>query len=110
MNFGDLAGGEKVFLDANTLHPAFGPACHDLIDRIERQDLLGFTSTHILTEVAHRLMTIEAAAVHGWSSKVRERLQNNPAALQRLTHFRTATIQASHDRAGWNLAKFAQRL
>ncbi len=63
MIFADLLTGESVFLDANTLvyhftlHPTFGAACSQLLDRIEHQDLQGFTSTHILSELAHRLMT-----------------------------------------------------
>ena len=31
-------------------------ACIPLIQRIDRGDLSGFTSTHVLTETAHRLM------------------------------------------------------
>ena len=53
MIFADLPGGASVFVDANTLvdhfqpHPVFGPACTDLVERIEHQQLVGFTSTHI---------------------------------------------------------------
>lgn len=97
MIFGDLNSGESVFLDANTLvyhfspHPTLGAACNHLLERIERKDLIGLTSTHVLTEVAHRLMMIEAATVHGWSAiGVKKRLQNNPAALKSLTQFRTS--------------------
>jgi predicted nucleic acid-binding protein len=58
VTFADLVNGDSVFLDANTLiyhfgpHPQFGPACNELVRRIENQNLLGFVSTHILTEVA----------------------------------------------------------
>jgi predicted nucleic acid-binding protein len=62
-----------------------------LVQRIENQDLLGFTSTHILTEVAHRLMTFEAATLAGWSSgQVTRRLRQQPATIQNLTRFRVA--------------------
>jgi predicted nucleic acid-binding protein len=97
MIFADLVNGDSVFLDANTLiyhfgpHPQFGPACHQLIQRIENQDLLGFTSTHILTEVAHRLMTLEAATLAGWSSRqVTRRLRQQPATIQNQGRFRVA--------------------
>jgi hypothetical protein len=72
MVFADLASGESVFLDANsfiyhfTSHALFGPACRDLLRRIDQKDLLGFTSTHILSEVSHRMMIIEAANLPGW--------------------------------------------
>lgn len=97
MTFADLAKGARVFLDANTLvyhfspHPVFGSSCNELVQRIERCDLEGFTSTHVLTETAHRLMMTEAANVHGWPPmKVKQRVQKNPAALSALTRFRGA--------------------
>jgi predicted nucleic acid-binding protein len=97
MIFAELVNGDSVFLDANPLiyhfgpHPQFGPACHQLVQRIENQELLGFTSTHILTEVAHRLMTFEAATLAGWSSsQVTHRLQQQPATIQNLGRFRVA--------------------
>lgn len=73
MIFADLATGDSVFVDANTLiyhftpHPALGIVCRQLIGRIENQDLLGFTSTHLLGEVAHQLMIAEALTLPGWS-------------------------------------------
>jgi predicted nucleic acid-binding protein len=86
-----------VFVDANTLiyhfgpHPTFGAACKQLVGRIENQDLFGFTSTHTLAEVAHQMMLAEALTLPGWSpGKVKKRLQQQPAALQSLTRFRTA--------------------
>jgi predicted nucleic acid-binding protein len=97
MIFADLATGDSVFVDANTLiyhfgpHPTFGTACRQLMQRIESQDLLGFTSTHTLGEVAHQLMLVEALTLPGWSpGKVKKRLRQQPAALQTLTRFRTA--------------------
>ncbi|MGO9468577.1 MAG: type II toxin-antitoxin system VapC family toxin [Isosphaeraceae bacterium] len=79
MIFADLAAGDQVFLDANTLvyhfgsHPVFGPACNQLIQRIENQELQGFTSTHALSAVAHHLMTLEASALFGWATAPRAR-------------------------------------
>jgi predicted nucleic acid-binding protein len=97
MIFSALLTGESVFLDANTFiyhyspHPGFGPACNQLIKRIEHKDLPGFTSAHILGEVAHRIMAFEASQLFGWSaSKLTLRLRQNPSAVRQLTRFRQA--------------------
>jgi predicted nucleic acid-binding protein len=97
MIFADLATGDAVYVDANTLiyhfgpHPTFGAACRQLVQRIESQDLVGFTSTHTLGEVAHQLMIVEALTLPGWSpGKVKKRMRQQPGALQNLTRFRTA--------------------
>jgi predicted nucleic acid-binding protein len=64
MTFADLVAGDAVFVDANILtyyfqpHPTWGPPCTDLLRRIENQELVGFTSTHALSEVSHRLMAL----------------------------------------------------
>jgi predicted nucleic acid-binding protein len=88
MIFAQLPQGCSVFLDANTLvyhfqpHPLFAAACNQLLARIENQDFAGFTSTHTLTEVAHRLMMMEAASLPGWQpTKVKRRLIQKPAIL-----------------------------
>jgi uncharacterized protein len=97
MTFGQLAQGSAVFLDANILvyyfqpHPVHGPACQHLLQRIEQSQLTGFTSTHVLGEMAHRLMALEAVAVQGWTwGKITQRLRKQPAVLRSLTHFQTA--------------------
>jgi predicted nucleic acid-binding protein len=97
MNFAALPDGASVFIDANTLiyyfepNAAFGAACQDLIQRIENQDLLGFTSTHVLGEVAHRLMTLEARALFGWPfAGIAYRLVQHPTEVQQLQAFRQA--------------------
>ena len=72
MIFADLALGTVVHVDANTFtyyfepHPLYGAACRQLLERIERQELAGYTATHVLGEVAHRLMTMEAMAALRW--------------------------------------------
>jgi predicted nucleic acid-binding protein len=68
MTFADLQAGDALFVDANTLvyhyaaHAVFGTACTQLLRRIENQDLIGFTSTAVLGEAMHRLMTTEASS------------------------------------------------
>ena len=97
MTFADLAANDHIFLDANTLvyhfasHQVLGPAANQLMTRIENQQLGGYTSTHVLSEAAHRLMMIEAATLPGWKqTKVKLRLLQQPSALQNLTLFRSA--------------------
>ena len=97
MTFADLLAGEAVFVDANALtyhfqpHPVLGPPCTALLGRIENQELAGFTSTHVLSEVSHRLMTIQASARFGWPfAGIGNRLRAHPAEVQKLTAFRQA--------------------
>ncbi|MBI1831999.1 MAG: PIN domain-containing protein [Planctomycetes bacterium] len=92
MNFASLPNGALVFLDANTLvyhfsaHAAFGPACAVLLDRIERQELQGFTSSHILGEMAHKLMMIEAQQRFGWpAAGLANRLKRHPHEVKQLS-------------------------
>jgi predicted nucleic acid-binding protein len=59
-----------------------------LLTRIEDQEIRAFTSTHVLSEVAHHLMTLEAATLFGWSSRIVSRLKQQPAKIQQLTAFR----------------------
>jgi predicted nucleic acid-binding protein len=97
MTFADLVAGDAVFVDANTLtyhfqpHPVWGPPCSGLLQRIENQELVGFTSTAALSEVSHRLMTIEASVLFGRPfTNIGNWLRTHPAEVQRLTAFRRA--------------------
>jgi predicted nucleic acid-binding protein len=97
MIFADLVQGDAVFVDANplvyrfSLHAQFGPPCTDLLERIERGELTGYTSTHVLSEVSHRLMTLEAMTLFHWPpAGIGNRLRTHPADVARLSHFRSA--------------------
>lgn len=97
MTFADLAAGDSVFVDANTLiyhctnDPVFGAACTDLLDRVARGEVVGFTSTHILLEVCHRLMALEAARVLGKPQGAMVKfLKGHLDEIQRLVGFRQA--------------------
>lgn len=96
MTFADLLPGDAFFLDANPLvyhfapHPTLGAACSQLVQRVENHELRALTSTHVLSEAAHHLMTIEATTLFGWTSKVVQRLKQQPANVQKLTNFRQA--------------------
>lgn len=97
MTFAALQLGDAVFVDANIFvyhfapDPIFQIPCGQLLQRIENHQIHGFTSTHVLAEAAHRLMTLEARTRMGWSAgKVVQRLKQNPSTFQCLTGFRTA--------------------
>lgn len=97
MTFDAIPTGQSVFVDANPLlyyftsHPRFGAACQKLLDRIENKDLVGATSAHIVSEVVHRLMTIEACQLFNWPAKgIAQRLRKHPAEVQQLTRARQA--------------------
>jgi predicted nucleic acid-binding protein len=86
MTFADLIAGEAIFLDANPFvyhfvaDPQYGAACSQLPRRIENQEITGLTSTHVLTEMAHRIMTVEAIGAFNWpASGIAHRLRQHPA-------------------------------
>lgn len=91
MIFASIPSGVSIFLDANTLiyhfsnDKKFGPACTQLIKRIELRDLSGFTSAHALADLAHRVMTLEAISLKGW-------LQTGIAARLRKHHVEVPTL------------------
>ena len=97
MNFISIPSGTSVFLDANVFvysyadDPTFGNACTDLLERIEFKDLQGYMSASLLSEVAHRLMTLEACKTLGWSyAGIARQLRRHPPEIQKLQEFRTA--------------------
>jgi predicted nucleic acid-binding protein len=99
MTFADLQAGDSLLVDANTLvyhctlDPSYGSACTDLLDQIGRGVITGFTSTHILSEVAHRLMALEASRLlNRPQTGMAYYLRNHPAEIQRLSGFRQAIV------------------
>jgi predicted nucleic acid-binding protein len=98
MTFADLPTGDAVFVDANALiyhftnHPKYGAACTALLERIERKEITGFTSSHCLADVAHRIMTIEAMGRLGWpASGLAARLKKHHAEIPKLRLYQQAT-------------------
>jgi predicted nucleic acid-binding protein len=62
-----------------------------ILERFARQELAGFTSAHVVTNVAHRIMTLEAVARFGWpTGGIAQRLQRHPDQLRQLARFRQA--------------------
>lgn len=97
MTLDAIPAGLYVFVDANpllyyfTAHPRYGPSCQKLLDRIENKEITGFTSAHVLSEVVHRLMTIEASQLFGWPAKgIAQRLRKHPGEVQQLSRSRQA--------------------
>jgi len=97
MTFANLAAGDALFVDANTLtyhfepHSRWGPACTQLLLRIENQQLAGYSSSHVISEVSHRLMTIEAHKVLNCQlAGIGNRLRTNPSEVRKLRLFRTS--------------------
>jgi predicted nucleic acid-binding protein len=95
--FTAIPAGASIFLDANTLvfhfasHPTFRLACEQLLDRVARRELIGFSSAHVLTNVAHRLMTIEAMSRFGWpEAGIVRRLQKHRTETRNLDLHRQA--------------------
>src|SRR5205085_5412509 len=97
VTFDDMAAGLAVFLDANclvyeaTADPTYGPACKRLLERIENKELSGYTSAHVLAEMAHRLMTIEVAnRLSRPLSGMANWLRRHPAEVQQCKRHRQA--------------------
>jgi predicted nucleic acid-binding protein len=97
MTFADLPAQATVFLDTNVFvyhfsnHPLLFQPCRDLLKRVEDGNLGGIITTHQISDLAHRLMTIEACDVHGWPMKgIAGRLKSHPTAVQSLGRFRQA--------------------
>jgi predicted nucleic acid-binding protein len=97
MIYADLPAGATIFVDASVFihhfepNALFGPAATGFLERIENQETNGITATHIGSEVAHRLMTIEAMQAFGWKSPgIALRLRNHPTQVQTLKRFRRA--------------------
>jgi predicted nucleic acid-binding protein len=97
MTFASIPPGAALFLDANTLiyhftnDAKYGAACTQLLKRVELHQLQGFTSAHVLSDVAHRLMTLEAISVMGWpAAGIAARLRKYHAEIPKLGVYRQA--------------------
>jgi predicted nucleic acid-binding protein len=97
MTFADIPAGAPIFLDANALiyhftnDPIYGPACSDLVKQVEHQQVQGFTSSHVLADVAHRLMTLEAINLTGWPiTSIAARLRRHHGEIPKLGVYRQA--------------------
>ena len=97
MTFASIPAGAAVFVDANTFiyhftnDPKYGVACTQLLKRVELQQVRGFTSAHVMADVAHRLMTLEAISLKGWPvAGIAARLRKHHAEIAGLSIYRRA--------------------
>lgn len=100
MTFAHIPSGVSIFIDANTLvyhfsgEPRYGPACTHLMSRIEQREVRGFTSTHTLADMAHRLMTLEAINLFGWSpARIAVQLRRHRCEIPKLKVYRQAVAR-----------------
>jgi predicted nucleic acid-binding protein len=100
MTFDDLQSGDSVFVDANTLiyhftnHAKYGDPCTRLVERIENQEIEGFSISHCLADVAHRVMTIEAMGRLGWPvAGLAARLKKHHAEIPKLSLYQQASAK-----------------
>src|SRR5438045_2147994 len=101
----DVAAGATIFVGANivvyalTNHPTHGVACDLFLDRVENQEIIAVVSTHVLGEVVHRIMTIEASERFGWPVQgIANRLRRHPAEVQQLVRSRQALDEIAASR------------
>ena len=97
MTFADVGSGESAFVDANAFiyaympEPVLGPPSFRFLERIAMGEIHGFTSTHVLSDVSHRLMLLEACATFGWPvAGAVGRLKRDPLRILQLGRFRQA--------------------
>jgi predicted nucleic acid-binding protein len=97
MTFADIPAGVDLFIDANIFvyyfspDPALGPLCEKLLERVENGEIQGLTSASVLSDIAHRLMCLEACARFSWPPQgIANRLKRHPGEVQQLTRHRQA--------------------
>ena len=100
MRLDEIPAGTSVFVDANVFVYAFaddkkfGPRCIDFLERIELGALKGYIAAPILSEVAHRLMTLEACETFRWPYPgISQRLRRHLDHVQKLHKFRDALLE-----------------
>lgn len=80
-----------MFIDANIFVYHFtgvSSQCTWLLERCEHGDVLGFTTAHIVLEVAHRLMMLEAVTKGlVTAGKVAKKLKERPEVVRQLRQY-----------------------
>ena len=91
----ELPAGQTVFIDANIFIYHFtglSQECSGFLERCERGELWGVTLVHILLEVLHRLMMIEAVTKKlVTSGNVARKLRKKPNVVKQLVDYQTQT-------------------
>jgi len=91
----ELPAGQTVFIDANIFIYHFtglSQECSGFLERCERGDLWGVTAVHVLLEVLHRLMMIEAVTKKlVTSGNVARKLRKKANVVKQLVDYQTQT-------------------
>jgi predicted nucleic acid-binding protein len=95
MIFADIEDGCHIFVDANILvyhfsrKSRFNAASTTFLERIERREIVGVTSTAVVQEATHRLMIMEAVAIVDDNVKnIVKYLKVNPNIVKKLVKHR----------------------
>jgi predicted nucleic acid-binding protein len=97
MKLEDLPDGARVFVDANILIYHFSgisAECRAFLQRCEAKQVEAFTGVHILLEVTHRLMVLEAlhkGLITG--GQPARKLKEQPAIIKRLQEYNRSVQQ-----------------
>ena len=99
MQLEDVPNGEQIFVDANILIYHFSgisSACRTFLQRCESKQVEAFTGVHILLEVTHRLMVLEAlhkGLISG--SQLARKLKEQPEIVKSLREYNHPIRQVS---------------
>lgn len=97
MKLEDVPDGGRIFVDANILIYHFSgisPDCRFFLARCESRQVEAFTGVHILLEVTHRLMILEAlqkGLISG--SQPARRLKEKPDVIKSLSDYNRSAQQ-----------------
>jgi predicted nucleic acid-binding protein len=101
-----MPDGAACFIDANILYYHFvevsplSTTCTAFLDRVALGFIVGFTSTHVISEAMHKIMLAEAAAKFGLNrAGLVNWLQHHQNRIEELSEFR----QAARELAGTGL-------
>lgn len=91
MRFDELPAGSQIFVDANIFIYHFSGVseeCSSFLERCEREEIVGFTTTNILLETMHRLMMLEAVT-RGLVTpgNIAKKLKGKPEIITRLSTY-----------------------
>ncbi len=96
----DMPAGTRCFIDANIFYyhlvetPPLSEDCSDLLERVERGEVIAFTSAVAVAEATHKVMLAEAVARHGLSRQgLAHRLQRERHLIGTLSeHTKVASL------------------
>jgi predicted nucleic acid-binding protein len=95
----DVPAAERVFIDANILHYSIIPVAPftaivlPFIDRLRRQEFVGYATFQVLADAHHKTMTSLAAGQYSLTQKsLAGWLKNHPQEIQSLVGLAQAAI------------------